>query len=103
MRDSTLSQYENEKRNPSYDVWKKIAKYFQVSTAYLMGYSGDPDNTPDLIFDNISTTKFSDDAKQNRLIQVALTDSFSLLMDEIDDLKNQISAIKKPDDYDDYG
>lgn len=104
MRDSTLSQYENEKRNPSYNVWKKIAKYFQVSTAYLMGYGSDPDNTPDLIFDNISDTKFSDNERQNKLIQQALTDSFSLIWDEIDEIKSNIASIQDPNsDYDPYG
>lgn len=102
MRDSTLSQYENEKRNPSYKIWKKIAKYFEVSTSYLMGYNSDPDNTPDVIFDNISTTKFSDDTEQNKLIQLALTDSFSLIIGEIEDIKSQIAAIKNSDNYDDY-
>lgn len=103
MKDSTLSQYENEKRHPPYDVWRKISKYFQVSTAYLMGYNSDPDETPDLIFDNISETKFSDNSEQNKQIQQALTDSFSLIMDEITELKSSIASIQSDDDYDPYG
>lgn len=38
MRDSTLSQYENKKRNPKLEIWQKIANYFDVSVQYLKGY-----------------------------------------------------------------
>ena len=37
MLDSTLSQYENEKRNPSKEIWEKLASYFNVSVPYLKG------------------------------------------------------------------
>lgn len=40
---STLTNYENGKRQPrSIETWKKLAKFFNVSTAYLMGVSDDP-------------------------------------------------------------
>lgn len=35
MLDSTLSQYENEKRNPSIAVWEKLASFYKVSVDYL--------------------------------------------------------------------
>lgn len=38
MRDNTLSQYETGKRNPSENVWKKIADYFDVSVEYIKGF-----------------------------------------------------------------
>lgn len=34
---NTLSQYENEKREPSIELLKKVAKYFNVSTDYIVG------------------------------------------------------------------
>lgn len=34
---NTLSQYENEKRNPKPEVWDKLAKFFGVSVKYLQG------------------------------------------------------------------
>ena len=37
MLDSTLSQYENEKRNPNDKVWQKLADYFDVSVPYIKG------------------------------------------------------------------
>lgn len=37
MLDSTLSQYENEKRNPNQEIWKKLADFFNVSVQYLKG------------------------------------------------------------------
>lgn len=37
MLDSTLSQYENSKRNPKKEVWQKLADFFGVSVSYLQG------------------------------------------------------------------
>ena len=38
MPDSTLSQYENEKRTPNEPTWKALADFFNVSVPYLKGY-----------------------------------------------------------------
>ena len=35
--ESTVSMYESEKRQPSYDILQKIANYFNVTTDYLLG------------------------------------------------------------------
>lgn len=35
MLDSTLSQYENGKRNPKDEVWQKLADFFNVSLNYI--------------------------------------------------------------------
>lgn len=37
MQNSTLSQYETEKRNPNKEVWQKLADYFGVPVPYLKG------------------------------------------------------------------
>lgn len=37
MLNSTLSQYENGKRNPNNEVWQKLADYFEVSVSYIKG------------------------------------------------------------------
>ena len=34
---NTLSQYENEKRNPKPETWQALADYFNVSVPYLKG------------------------------------------------------------------
>ncbi|WP_165003061.1 MULTISPECIES: helix-turn-helix transcriptional regulator [unclassified Enterococcus] len=42
---STLTNYENGKREPrNKEIWKKIADYFNVSVAYIMGVSEQPDS-----------------------------------------------------------
>lgn len=41
MKNSTLSQYEMERREPKIEIWKKIADFFHVSTEYLMGLTND--------------------------------------------------------------
>ena len=38
MLDSTLSQYENEKRTPNEATWQALANFFNVSVDYLKGY-----------------------------------------------------------------
>lgn len=35
--DSTLSQYENERRKPKEEMWQKLADFFDVSVPYLQG------------------------------------------------------------------
>lgn len=37
MLDSTLSQYENEKRTPNEATWQVLANFFNVSVPYLQG------------------------------------------------------------------
>ena len=37
MLNSTLSQYENGKRNQTNEVWQQLADYFEVSVPYLKG------------------------------------------------------------------
>ena len=37
MRDNTLSQYENGKREPKFETWQKLADFFGVSVPYLQG------------------------------------------------------------------
>ena len=46
MLDSTLSQYENQKRKPKDEIWEKIAKYFGVTVPYLQGFDADGKEKP---------------------------------------------------------
>lgn len=39
VAESTMSLYENGKRNPDYETLRKLADYFDVSTDYLLGRS----------------------------------------------------------------
>lgn len=39
---STLAMYELDKREPDYEILKKIADFFEVSTDYLLGRSDVP-------------------------------------------------------------
>ena len=57
-----LSYYENEKREPKKETWIKLADYYCVPVAYLMGL-------PDGLVQHINKTKAMtfDDVKSNRL------------------------------------
>lgn len=38
MPNNTISQYENEKREPKEPTWQALADFFNVSVPYLKGY-----------------------------------------------------------------
>lgn len=42
---NTLSNYENNNRQPDNEMLIKIAKYFSISTDYLLGISNNPNPT----------------------------------------------------------
>ncbi len=48
---TTLSRYENNKRSPDADFIVKTAKYFSVSSDYLLGLSDHPTTVSDFIAD----------------------------------------------------
>lgn len=41
IKPNTLSQYENEKREPKLETWEKLASFFKVPPSYLMGLTDD--------------------------------------------------------------
>ena len=60
--EQVLSYYENEKREPKKETWIKLADYYDVPVAYLMGL-------PDGLVQHINKTQTMtiDDVKSNRL------------------------------------
>ncbi len=38
ITDATLSNYENEKREPKLETWELLADYFDVTPQYLVGW-----------------------------------------------------------------
>ncbi|GEM_PF-1913952 len=47
ITDATLSNYENEKREPKLDTWKKLADFFGVDVGYLQGVTNLTHTKPD--------------------------------------------------------
>lgn len=47
---NTISRYETGKREPKLKTWEKLANFFNVSVAYLMGISNSPNDGFDEIF-----------------------------------------------------
>lgn len=45
IKRGTYNNYENEKTMPSLEIWNKLAKFFGVSTAYLMGIDDEVDSS----------------------------------------------------------
>ena len=62
IADNTLQKYETEKREPKKETWVKLADYYCVPVAYLMGL-------PDGLVQHINKTQAmtTDDIKSNRL------------------------------------
>lgn len=51
ITDATLSNYENEKREPKLETWVKLAEYFDVSVGYLQGSVSEEHEAENLIND----------------------------------------------------
>lgn len=114
MLNSTLSQYENGKRNPNNEVWQQLADYFEVSVSYIKGEI-DAEQLEKLIelaiffcFPKITFTygeeELDDDFKPFILIEI-----LSRMLNLLDyDSKNKFrkvyhKAIKKVDDQITFG
>lgn len=51
VSESTVSLYENGKRQPDYDTLIRIADYFNVSTDYLLGHTCTQNESNDIFID----------------------------------------------------
>lgn len=104
---STLSQYENDKRHPNFEILTKISRYFNVTTDYLLGLEEKSNNSLSMSIDAIDG-KLSDRSYQELLHK--MTDNL-LTMSQHDDMKslkilhtlydsiNSISAEYKPEEH----
>ena len=57
FKDSTISQYETNKREPDYKTLQKLADFFSVSVDYLLGRTNNPLMNIEEIFNKISKEK----------------------------------------------
>lgn len=60
MLDSTLSQYENERRKPNEEIWQKLATFFGVSVSYLKGETLDKQEIEKLLLPNVHLAYFQE-------------------------------------------
>ncbi len=106
MRDNTLSQYENEKRNPNDEIWEKLAEFFDVSTSYIKGLSYERTDPYESIGRILNKINFNDDKAKNDKIREQLFEAFAIVLDSTEDkladLENQIDNID-PNYYDPSG
>ncbi|GGI63647.1 MULTISPECIES: helix-turn-helix domain-containing protein [Limosilactobacillus] len=106
MRDNTLSQYENEKRNPNDEIWEKLAEFFDVSTSYIQGLSYERTDPYESIGRILNKINFNDDKAKNDKIREQLFEAFAIVLDSTEDkladLENQIDNID-PNYYDPSG
>lgn len=81
VSEGAVSQYENGKRQPDYDILKKIADFFDVSTDYLLGRTDNPQQNIDQQLEGIEFALYgeikelTDDEKQDILNFVKFTKS----------------------------
>ena len=106
MRDNTLSQYENEKRNPNDETWEKLAAFFDVSVSYIEGLSYERTDPYESISRIINKISFSENSEKNDKIRNQLLDAFAIILDNTDDklgnLEDRIDGID-PNYYDRSG
>ncbi|MGO3625629.1 MAG: helix-turn-helix domain-containing protein [Leuconostoc mesenteroides] len=65
ITDATLSNYENEKREPKLETWKKLADYFGVSVTELM----DPEDFMNSVRDSLNSIRISNNKRVANQIQ----------------------------------
>ncbi|WP_268267446.1 helix-turn-helix domain-containing protein [Limosilactobacillus reuteri] len=97
MRDNTLSQYENEKRNPNDEIWRKLAVFFDVSTDYIKGLSHERTDPYESIGRIINKINFTDDKDKNDKIREQLFEAFAIVLesteDKLVDLESRIDNV----------
>ena len=71
MLDSTLSQYENEKRTPNEATWQALANFFNVSVDYLKGYGYSKEHIYKLL-----DTMYKEDWMDETIFSAGLADKF---------------------------
>lgn len=88
VSDGQLSNYENGKRQPrNSKFWEKLADYFGVSVAYIMGVSDDPE-----VKEEIAKEKVSD-----KVLTVAAHIDDDVNEDEMKEILSFIDYIKNRD------
>ncbi len=81
VSEGAVSQYENGKRQPDYDILKKIADFFNVTTDYLLGRTDNPHQNIDQQLEGIEFALYgeikelTEDEKQDILNFVKFTKS----------------------------
>ena len=85
---STISSWENETREPSHEILKILANYFEVSLDYLLGISDSRFNEPVVVANDKKDIKGFTVELVNRLL------SEGIIKDKEDIDQNIINAIK---------
>lgn len=89
---TTLNNYENEKRLPrNQDVWKKLADFFDVSIAYVMGISDDQLT--------IEEAKKIGDSIRWMNITAENSEQLDNLIDRINQVTNREDALTPPEKF----
>ena len=91
---STLSRYENNKREPKMHLLEKLADYFEVSLDYLLGRSEEPlpaDKIKEAISEESESIKIWDKLKDREELQIMFKRTENLNEDTI---KHIIEIIK---------
>lgn len=93
---SSWSNWENGNRNPNFETWKKLAKYFDVPVLYLMGEDESETDKVQIYADREILEKRLESYKN--IISTALKFAFDLnaMWDEMNDQqKKTIAALRE--------
>lgn len=97
MKRQTVSQYVNGISEPSYEVLVKIARFFAVTTDYLLGLSADPAPSPsavdDLMLSVDSVEWIKESSKQGKDLSILFAnDCFQRLIESILDFSDAVEG-----------
>ena len=98
---STISRYENNKREPKTYLLKKLANYFDVSVDYLLGNTDEKSNADKIkkaISDDPELVEFWDKAKDREDLQLMLKQTKDLKPSTIKQIIEIIKTFEKEQD-----
>ncbi len=105
LSESTISLYEGNKRQPDYNTLYKLAKFFRVSSDYLLGYS-DIRETPEqriesAISDDPKLMEFWQELQNREDLQLLFKQVKPMSPKDIKKIINVIKAIEDEESMED--
>ena len=96
ITDATLSNYENEKREPKLESWQKLADYFGVSVPFLQGISDENGTLFRTVADFVSGTDYRSFDLLDNSVQITINGK-DISASDIEKIREYAMFITKSD------
>lgn len=89
---TAITYWETGKREPSAEIIEKIATYFDVTPAYIMGWE---DSKPENYYLNEKTTKIAQDIFENKELRLLFDAARDAEPEDLEAVHNMLLALKR--------